>query len=173
MPSMQGCRRLFCVHRRLNVEGLWYKEAKTDRSFMVKILPGESIVEKLTETVKELGIQYCVIVSAVGSVTDVKFRGIKTGAKLPITRPRMTIHEIEYPMELLGLNGNIFPDQNGEPDCHLHIQMSKSSGEVLGGHLFNANVFASCEIMITELSAMGIERHVSKSAGTPTIFIEE
>jgi len=155
------------------MQGLWYKEAKTARSFIIKILPGELIADKLVEAVKELGVQYCVIVSAVGSVTDVKFRGIKTGATLPITVPRMTVHQIAYPMELLGLNGNIFPDENGEPDCHLHIQMSKSSGEVLGGHLFNAKVFASCEIMITELSADGIERHVSKSAGTPTIFIED
>ncbi|TCK61907.1 PPC domain-containing DNA-binding protein [Seleniivibrio woodruffii] len=155
------------------MQGLWYKEAKTARSFIIKILPGELIADKLVEAVKELDVQYSVIVSAVGSVTDVKFRGIKTGATLPITVPRMTVHQIAYPMELLGLNGNIFPDENGEPDCHLHIQMSKSSGEVLGGHLFNARVFASCEIMITELSADGIERHVSKSAGTPTIFIED
>lgn len=155
------------------MQGLWYKEAKAARSFIIKILPGELIADKLVEAVKELDVQYSVIVSAVGSVTDVKFRGIKTGATLPITVPRMTVHQIAYPMELLGLNGNIFPDENGEPDCHLHIQMSKSSGEVLGGHLFNARVFASCEIMITELSADGIERHVSKSAGTPTIFIED
>jgi len=155
------------------MQGLWYKEAKTARSFIIKILPGERIADKLVEAVKELDVHYSVIVSAVGSVTDVKFRGIKTGATLPITVPRMTVHQIAYPMELLGLNGNIFPDENGEPDCHLHIQMSKSSGEVLGGHLFNARVFASCEIMITELSADGIERHVSKSAGTPTIFIED
>lgn len=155
------------------MEGVWYKEAKPCRSFMIKILPGGDLVEKLSETVKELGVAHAVIVSAIGSVSEARFRGIKTGATLPITVPRMTVHEIDYPLELLGLNGNIFPDENGEPDCHLHIQLSKSSGEVLGGHLFTAKVFATCEIMITELSAEGIERHFSKAGGTPTIFIEE
>lgn len=155
------------------MENVWYKEVHSKRSFIIKMLPGEDIFKRLSETVKELGVAHAVIASAVGSVQGIKFRGIKTGAKLPITVPRMTVHEIDYPMELLGLNGNIFPDENGEPDCHLHIQMSKSSGEVLGGHLFTAKVFASCEILITELSAEGIERHVSKSGGTPTIFIEE
>jgi predicted DNA-binding protein with PD1-like motif len=155
------------------MKSVWYKEAKFLRTFIIKIQQGESIVDKLMQTVRELEIDYAVVVSAVGSVTDVKFRGIKAGAKLPITKPRMTVHEAEGPLELLGINGNFFPDADGRPDCHLHIQMSKSSGEVVGGHLFSARVFASCEIMISELNTEGIERHFSKTGGTATIFIED
>jgi len=155
------------------MKAVWYKEAKLLRTFIIKIQQGEELVEKLTDTIREIGLDHAVIVSAVGSVTDVKFRGIKAGAKLPITVPRMAVHNVEGPLELLGLNGNFFPDGEGNPDCHLHIQMSKSSGEVIGGHLFTAKVFASCEIMVSELRAEGIERHYSKTGGTATIFIEE
>ncbi|MCD8492502.1 MAG: DNA-binding protein [Geovibrio sp.] len=155
------------------MKSVWYKEAKLLRTFIIKIQPGEDLVEKLAATVREIGIDHAVVTSALGSVTDVKFRGIKAGAKLPITVPRMTVHNIEGPLELLGLSGNFFPDASGRTDCHLHIQMSKSSGEVIGGHLFSAKVFASCEIMISELHTEGIERHYSKTGGTATIFIEE
>lgn len=152
---------------------VWHKEAKFLRTFIIKIQQGEYIVEKLTEKLRELNVGYAVIISAVGSVSDVTFRGIKTGAKLPITSPRTTVHKLEGPLELLGLTGNLFPSENGETDFHLHILLSKSSGEVVGGHLFNARVFASCEIMISELHTEGIERHYSKTGGTPTIFIED
>jgi predicted DNA-binding protein with PD1-like motif len=154
------------------MDKVWIKEVNFLRSFLIKIAQGEDLVAKLFEAIKEADIDHAVVTSAVGSVSDVRFRGIKTGAKLPITHPRTTIHEMEGPMELLGINGNIFPDGKGELDSHLHIQVSKSSGEVLGGHLFSANVFASCEIMLTEIAADGVERHQSKTGGTPTIFIE-
>ena len=84
------------------------------------------------------------IISAVGSVKNVRFRGIKAGAKLPITEPRMHLHEVEGPLELLGLEGNLLPGEAGVIDCHLHILLGKSSGEVLGGHLYDAEVFATC-----------------------------
>ena len=44
---------------------------------------------------------------------------------------------------------------------------------MIGGHLFDAEVFASCEILFTEMIIDGIERHISKTSGTPTIYIEE
>lgn len=154
------------------MKGGWFKECSQGRRFILKISRGESIVDRIKLFAITAGIKNATIISAVGSISDIKFRGIKTGASLPITMPRMTIHEKEGPMELLGLEGNIFPNNDGEADCHLHIIMSKSSGEVEGGHLFDANVFASCEIMITEFHVEGVERHMSKSCGTSTIYIE-
>jgi predicted DNA-binding protein with PD1-like motif len=117
-------------------------------------------------------VRHAVVVSAVGSLRDVKFRGIKTGARLPITPARVHLHEVEGPLELLALSGNIFPDEKGEIDCHLHVMGGKSSGEVLGGHLHDARVFATCEIVLTEILAEGLERHLSKTGGVATVFID-
>jgi predicted DNA-binding protein with PD1-like motif len=50
---------------------------------------------------------------------------------------------------------------------------ARSTGEVVGGHLYDAEVFASCEIVLDEFVVEGVERHLSKSGGIPTIFIEE
>jgi predicted DNA-binding protein with PD1-like motif len=85
----------------------------------------------------------------------------------------MRQHHEEGPLEMLGLEGNLIVDETGDADSHFHILMSKSSGEVIGGHLYDAEVFVSCEILLTEIIVSGVERYVSKSAGTPTIFINE
>jgi predicted DNA-binding protein with PD1-like motif len=113
------------------------------------------------------------VVSAVGSVQDLAFRGIKSGARLPITPPRMHLHEVPGPLELLGLAGNLLPDEQGEIDCHLHVIAARSSGEVLGGHLYDARVFASCEIVLSEIRAEGVERHLSRTGGIPTFIADE
>ncbi len=155
------------------MRGAWCKEWNQGRRFIIKIAPGEKIVERLRLLISEEGIQNGVIVSAVGSVTNAHFRGIKSGAKRPITEPRMRQHLIEGPLELLGLEGNLILADSGEVDCHVHILLAKSSGEVLGGHLFDAEVFASCEILLTEMLVQGIERHASKVSGIQTIFFNQ
>lgn len=155
------------------MENAWFKECTQGRRFLLKISRGEWLVEKLAAFAAEADVRSAVITSAVGSVTNVRYRGIKAGAKLPITEPRMSVHEVEGPLELLGLEGNIVPNDKGETDCHLHVLLSKSSGEVIGGHLFDAQVFASCEIMLSEFHGSGIERHQSKSGGISTIYLEE
>lgn len=149
-----------------------YKEYTQGRRFFLKILPGENLIEALMHFAAEKSIRYAVIVSAIGSVKNVKLNDIKSGARLPITAARLTPHEIEGPLELLGLTGNIMPTENLSPVCHLHIFASKSSGDVVGGHMHHAEVFASCEIVISELVVEGMERHLSKSAGTANIFFQ-
>jgi len=154
------------------VEGLWFKEVEQGRRFVIKIAPGESVQRRLLDFAVAAGVRNAVVVSAVGSVRDVRFRGIKAGAKLPITAPRIHDHAVAGPLELLGLTGNVFPDEHGEIDCHLHVMASRSSGEVLGGHLYEATVFATCEIVVTEILGDGLERHLSKTGGVRTVFID-
>ena len=157
----------------METKGVLYKEYKQGRRFLVKILPGESLVESIKELVNKEKIQSAVILSAIGSVKNIQLKDIKSGAKLPITSARLITHEVEGPLELLGLTGNIVPGVNDQPDCHLHIMASKASGDVIGGHMFNAEVFATCEIVLVELMVEGIERQLSKTGGTPTIFFSE
>ncbi|HUL59468.1 MAG TPA: PPC domain-containing DNA-binding protein [Anaeromyxobacteraceae bacterium] len=154
------------------MEGLWFKEVEQGRRFVIKIAPGERLQEHLVAFARGAGVSHAVVVSAIGSVQEVKFRGIKTGARLPLTEPRIHVHEVQGPLELLGLTGNIFPDDRGGLDCHLHVIVGRSSGEVLGGHLYDARVFATCEIVLSEIHADGLERHLSATGGIRTVFID-
>jgi predicted DNA-binding protein with PD1-like motif len=155
------------------MDGYWYKQVEQGRRFVLKISPGEPLQQRLLEFARAVELKHAVVVSAVGSIQDLKFRGIKAGAKLPITPPRMHLHEVTGPLELLALTGNILPNEQGALDCHLHVMASRSSGDVLGGHLFDARVFATCEVVLSELTAEGLERHLSRSGGVHTVFIEE
>jgi predicted DNA-binding protein with PD1-like motif len=155
------------------MEGYWYKEWAQGRRFVIKISPGQTIRGRLQDFARAAGVSNAVIVSAVGSVKNISYRGIKAGARLPITAPRMHRHQADGPLELLGLEGNLIVDEAGTVDSHLHILAGKSSGEVVGGHLFDAEVFATCEILLTEMLVEGIERHPSRSGGVPTIFIDK
>lgn len=154
----------------MNNKGLSYKEYTQGRRFLVKILPGESLVGRIVDLVKAEKIQSAVILSAIGSVRNVHLKDIKSGARLPITPARLISHEIEGPLELLGLTGNIVPTSEEGIDCHLHIMASKASGDVVGGHMFDAEVFATCEIVLVELIVDGVDRHISTEGGTPTFF---
>ena len=157
----------------METKSLWYKEYRQGRRFFVKIRPGESLVDNIKRLASQENIHSAVILSAIGSVKNVRLNDIKTGAKLPITAARLTMHELEGPLELLGLTGNIVPGESGEVNCHLHIMASKSSGDVVGGHMFDAEVFATCEIVLVELVIEGIERHLSLTGGTPTVFFDQ
>lgn len=155
------------------MNGVHYRQWQPGRNFLLKIEPGESLRARLSSVALDAGIQHAVIISAVGSVCKAEFRGIKSGAKRPISEPRMSRHQLEGPLELLGLEGNLIADSAGAVDIHLHILLGKSSGEVVGGHLFDAEVFAGCEIALCEMQVTGVARYVSKSSGTPVIYIEE
>ncbi|MBK9516302.1 MAG: DNA-binding protein [Anaeromyxobacter sp.] len=155
------------------MDGYWFKQVEQGRRFVLKIKPGEPLQQRLLEFARAVELRHAVVVSAVGSIQDLEFRGIKAGARLPMTPARMHLHLVEGPLELLGLTGNILPDEQGQLDCHLHVMAARSSGDVLGGHLFSARVFATCEVVLSELNAEGLERHLSRTGGVPTVFIEE
>ena len=60
-------------------KGLSYKEYKQGRRFLVKISPGESLVGRISDLINAEKIQSAVILSAIGSVKNVKLKDIKSG----------------------------------------------------------------------------------------------
>jgi len=155
------------------MEKLWYRECSTGRRFIIKIDPGARITAALLDFARSQNIQFASMVSAVGSVRDVEFTGIQAGAHLPMTGPRIKTHRLEGPLELMGLEGNIAPNAEKELGAQFYILGSKSNGEVVGGRLVEAEVFATCEIVLAEYLVEGIERHYSATSGVDTLYIEE
>jgi predicted DNA-binding protein with PD1-like motif len=155
------------------VDKLSFRECRQGRRFIIRVQPGANLVEQLLLFARHVGLEHGAIVSAIGSVRNVEFSDIQAGARLPITEPRMPVHRIEGPLDLLGLEGNLVPTEAGSVDAHLHIFGSKSSGEVVGGHLIEAEVFATCEIVLSEYQVEGVERQRSKTGGVDTLFFED
>lgn len=155
------------------MEKIWHRECVTGRRFIIKIQPGQKITATLLAFAESKDIGFASMVSAVGSVRDVEFKDIQTGAHLPITEPRIKTHRLEGPMELLGLEGNIALDGGKRLGAQFHILAAKASGEVVGGHLVDAVVFATCEIVLAEYLVEGVERYHSSTTGVDTLYFEE
>ncbi len=155
------------------MDTLSYREIKQGRRFMIRVFPGTKLVDELLQFARRVNLHHGAIVSAVGSVRNVDFSDIQAGARLPITEPRMPVHHVEGPLDLLGLEGNLVPDETGRVNAHLHIFAAKSSGEAIGGHLLDAEVFATCEIILGEYVVEGVERQYSTRGGVDTLFFED
>ncbi|HEY3384312.1 MAG TPA: PPC domain-containing DNA-binding protein [Vicinamibacterales bacterium] len=155
------------------MDKLSYREVRQGRRFMIRVLPGTRLVDELLQFARLVELRHAAIVSAVGSVRDVEFSDIQAGARLPITEPRMPVHRVEGPLDLLGLEGNLVPNETGRVDAHLHIFAAKSSGEAIGGHLRDAEVFATCEVILSEYIVEGVERQHSTRGGVDTLFFED
>jgi predicted DNA-binding protein with PD1-like motif len=155
------------------MEKIWHRECITGRRFILKIQPGEKIAATLLAFAESKDIRFASMVSAVGSVRDVEFKDIQTGSHLPMTEPRLKTHRLEGPMELLGLEGNIALDADKRLGAQFHILAAKASGEVVGGHLVDAEVFATCEMVLAEYLVEGIERYHSATTGVDTLYFEE
>ena len=155
------------------MDKLSFREVRQGRRFMIRVLPGTKLVDELLQFARMVNLHHGAIVSAVGSVRNVEFSDIQAGARLPITEPRMPVHHVEGPLDLLGLEGNLVPDEAGHVNAHLHIFAAKSSGEAIGGHLREAEVFATCEIILGEYIVEGVERQHSTRGGVDTLFFED
>jgi predicted DNA-binding protein with PD1-like motif len=59
---------------------------------------------------------------------------------------------IQEQVELLSLVGNIAQDDKGDPKLHAHVVVGKSDGTAHGGHLLDAYVRPTLEVVVVEAS---------------------
>ncbi len=73
--------------------------------------------------------------------------------------------ELDQPMEILALNGNISMKE-GIPFAHLHVILGDRHGQVRGGHLLpgKSPVFA-CEIFVEEFDGPVLVRKTDSTTG--------
>ena len=61
-------------------------------------------------------------------------------------------NEVAEQVEVVSLIGNIALDQ-GEPKVHAHVVVGKNNGITMGGHLFEARVRPTLELLLQESDA--------------------
>jgi predicted DNA-binding protein with PD1-like motif len=57
---------------------------------------------------------------------------------------------IQEQVELMSLLGNIAQDDKGDPKLHAHVVVGKSDGSAHGGHLLDAYVRPTLEVVVVE-----------------------
>ncbi len=133
-----------------------FRDFKIKRVIKGRLLKGDEIISEITKILKEKSIK-AGLISGIGAVSRAKI-----GYYDQKNRQYMW-KEFKESMEILSLKGNISIKEN-EPFAHLHIILSREDYSSIGGHLFEADVFAF-EFEIIELDGEAYERIFNEDTG--------
>ena len=114
---------------------------KFPQGYVVRLDPGEEIVERLTFLVDREGIQLG-SVSALGAANDVTIGIFSTVEK------KYSSQRYQGDFEISALVGNV-SRKDGAPYLHLHITIGDPvTGQVHAGHLSSAVISATLELFL-------------------------
>ena len=75
---------------------------------------------------------------------------------------------VEEQVEVLSLIGDVSRDEKGKPKVHAHVVVGRSDGTTRGGHLIEAQVRPTLEVILTE-SPRHLQRTFDPVAGIALI----
>jgi predicted DNA-binding protein with PD1-like motif len=130
------------------------------RTFVVVLSTGDEAVKALTSVAREhhLGASHFTAIGAFERAVVAYFDwSSKKYQRIPI----------DEQVEVLALNGDITADQ-GEPKLHAHVVVARSDGTAHGGHLVEAYVRPTLEIVLTELPGH-LHRRIDPASGLALI----
>ena len=114
---------------------------KFDQGYVLRLDPGEEIVESLTRLVAQENVQLGTV-SALGAANDVTIGIFDTVEKKYYSQRYQGDYEIS------ALVGNV-TRKDGEPYLHLHVTIGNPvTGAVHAGHLSSATISATLELFL-------------------------
>lgn len=122
-----------------------------DSIYVVKLEKGDSVLSSLTSLAEELNINFATV-SGIGAVKDPHI------GYFVVNQKRYIEKRYEGNFELLSLKGNI-AIKEGKPFCHIHVILGDAEFKTFGGHLLDADVTVTMEIIIKPLK-VAVERTI-------------
>lgn len=119
--------------------------------YVIKLLKGERIVEQLLRFCKDNNIAAAAF-TGIGAIHE-----IEAGFYKPETKS-YEWKKAQAPLELLNITGNVSL-KDGELFVHAHVTVADSELHAFGGHLKEATVSGTCEIMLRPLPLQMARRH--------------
>lgn len=110
---------------------------------LVRIEKGEDVVEKLFELVEKLQLKN-------GSISGIGASDNITVGLYSVEKQEYTKKNFTGEMEITSILGNI-SIMNDKPYLHMHITFADENLNVHGGHLNEAIISATCEIIISKI----------------------
>lgn len=110
-------------------------------TYIVRMDPGEEILTQLKVFAEQEGVKLA-SVTALGAVKDFTVGVFDTGAKVYKSNRFQGVYEI------ISLVGTI-NTMNDAFYCHLHMCAADQEGHAFGGHLNEAVISATCELVVT------------------------
>lgn len=118
-------------------------------TYVVRLQKGEEVLACLRELCEKESISLGTV-SAIGAVNHVVVGVYR------VDEQKYVANTFDGVMELTSLMGNI-TEKDGEPYLHLHATFGDLTGKVIGGHLNEAVVSATCELFVRK-----VEGHVGR-----------
>ncbi len=128
-----------------------YVYQKRDDGYIMRINRGGKIVESLQDLAAKEQIKAGFFMG-VGAVDRT------TLAHYSVKNQKYSEEKYDLPLELTNLTGSI-STLKGEPAIHAHATLADDSFQVLAGHLVEARVSGTCEVLITDLGAEIKKKH--------------
>ena len=119
------------------------KHKKFGDYYCIKLEKGDKIIENLTEMCNKEGIKFGFI-SGIGAVGDVTL-GI-----YDLSTKKYSDKRIKKPLEVLSLSGNV-TQVEGKRFVHAHVVLSDEEMQAFGGHLKEAVVSVTAEIILRKV----------------------
>ena len=129
-------------------------------TYIVRLDPGEDIVERLTALAKDEGIALAEI-NGLGAVDDFTVGVFDTAQK------QFVPNRFKGAYEIVSLHGTL----TGGPYLHLHMSAGDGSGVVRGGHLAHARISVTAEIVVRVIDGH-VGRYYDEAQGLNVMTFE-
>jgi predicted DNA-binding protein with PD1-like motif len=134
-----------------------------ERTYALVFDKGDEVIAELEAFARERGLTAARF-TAIGAFSDVKLgyfdRDQKEYLEIPVAEQ----------VEVLSLLGDI-AEKDGEPKVHAHVVIGDRTGAARGGHLLEAHVWPTLEVILEE-SPAHLRRRVDKDTGLPLIALQ-
>ena len=137
---------------------------KFGNTYVIRLDPGEEIVEKLLWLVAVEGIRLASL-SGLGAVDNVTLKSFQPDTK------QDHAHMYHTDLEIVSLTGNL-TTLNNRPYAHMHMAVADTVGHVYGGHLNKAVVSSTCEIFVNVINGI-VERKPNPKIGLNILTFPE
>lgn len=117
-----------------------------DDTYVIRIDRGEEILSALTDFCKKEKI-------TLGSVEALGAADHVVIGLYDIAQRQYHQHTFDRPMEITSLLGSI-STKDGEPYLHLHINLCREDMSVIGGHLNECRISATCEMFVRRIDGV-------------------
>ncbi|MBR4473507.1 MAG: DNA-binding protein [Oscillospiraceae bacterium] len=134
---------------------------KFQDTYVIRLDRGEEIVSALTEFCRNEQILLGTV-EALGASDHAVIGLYDVGEK------QYHRHSFDGPMEITSLLGSI-TTKNGEPYLHLHINLCREDMSVIGGHLNECRISATCEMFVRKLEGV-VERKLDEDGTGLNLF---
>jgi predicted DNA-binding protein with PD1-like motif len=134
---------------------------ESPKTFMLVFETGDELAEGLLQFAKEKNLSAASF-KAVGALSSVRLAWFSWENK----RYELSL-TVDDQIELLSLIGDV-AQKDEEPVVHAHAVIAKKDGTAHGGHLLEAHVRPTCEVVLTESPAK-LQKFVDTQSGLALI----